>query len=636
MNMFKAEDYKIIRNRLGSTIANIIKKVDKIAEEGGKELEEHFDTKTTGEVDYKDENNVVHTLVTTESLNNPDSVEVQNAFKTILKENTLTEVTWSELKDLRDNAQLVPGTLYRITDYQCTTTQENTRSAGHQFDIVLLALSENKLAEEGWAMMNENDVYDVTFSDGVTKKCYLYFIEDTDCNLVLYEDIAKGMDLGYGIDDFVEFDNNNKTAEIGVPYNDDDYGDGFISIAEPNVQYNYFSNSNLSAWKVWYCLDNDTDRFAWAKQYEGLIVDQEIPYNRKPSGDFDYDGNHYYCWADDADNVILTLTENPQVGDMTYDGEGEEFETIYQIIPAGTGVIYRLIDEFNNDVAYDFKNVQYVRKMDSDNLYNPTNGTDKWVYTFSLSLDGVEDVQDFSLKIYGATDNDEAWGAFNNVIQRYSLGWDSEGTGKIATLNSIVLISSELNVRESCVNNIFDYQCFKITLGTNSAPINNTFKGTAYEIETIERCSRIFIINSSNIQVTYMDYSSIILCSYIFLADLQNSKLFCVREINNNPKSVVGSLSGILNSILRMTITQICTSIEFQESSNVNIDKHVEFVVINACSSVTLTSTQTTTASQRIKNINIKNVKSKTISHNTLNDTFVTTYIPQNSTTVEV
>lgn len=26
----------------------------------------------------------------------------------------------------------------------------------------------------------------------------------------------------------------------------------------------YFANSNLAAWKVKYCLDNDTNRFAWA------------------------------------------------------------------------------------------------------------------------------------------------------------------------------------------------------------------------------------------------------------------------------------------------------------------------------------------------------------------------------------
>ena len=51
----------------------------------------------------------------------------------------LVSVTYSELVTLRDNAELVPGTWYRITDYITTTSQENTRSAGNQFDVLVLA-----------------------------------------------------------------------------------------------------------------------------------------------------------------------------------------------------------------------------------------------------------------------------------------------------------------------------------------------------------------------------------------------------------------------------------------------------------------------------------------------------------------
>lgn len=55
-------------------------------------------------------------------------------------------------------------------------------------------------------------------------------------------------------------------------------------------EQNYFANSDLSAWRLWYSLDNDTSRFSWA----------------------------------DA---------------------------------SGTGVIYRMIDEWNNDIPFDFKNL---------------------------------------------------------------------------------------------------------------------------------------------------------------------------------------------------------------------------------------------------------------------------------------
>ncbi|MCH5166942.1 MAG: hypothetical protein J1F35_03530 [Erysipelotrichales bacterium] len=31
----------------------------------------------------------------------------------------------------------------------------------------------------------------------------------------------------------------------------------------------YFANNKLEAWKIWYCLDNDTDRFSWANEEDG-------------------------------------------------------------------------------------------------------------------------------------------------------------------------------------------------------------------------------------------------------------------------------------------------------------------------------------------------------------------------------
>ena len=65
--------------------------------------------------------------------------------------------------------------------------------------------------------------------------------------------------------------------------------------AAPCDKEDFFDDSNLAAWKLWYCLDNDANRFKWA----------------------------------DPEN--------------------------------GRGVIYRMIDEFGNDVPYDFKNIMFKR-----------------------------------------------------------------------------------------------------------------------------------------------------------------------------------------------------------------------------------------------------------------------------------
>mgnify|MGYP003288917384 CR=1 FL=1 len=153
------------------------------------------------------------------------------------------EITYSNLKTLRNSANLTPSRLYRITDYITTTSQAYTQSAGHPFDVIVLALSESELSEQAWA-------------------------------------IQSARDTG-----------------------------------------GYFANSKLSAWRIWYCLDNDTERFAWA-------------------------------------------------------GSG-----------TGKGVIYRMIDEWNNDLPYDFKNIKFVRyELNAPDEYESSGYADAWMEQLSKNI----------------------------------------------------------------------------------------------------------------------------------------------------------------------------------------------------------------------------------------------------------
>lgn len=373
------KDFKWVEKRFGTKFANILKGFDK----GSKEIEEHFTTNENHEVTFTDANGVQNTLVTEQGI--PE----------VLAKNGLIEVKWQELKDKRDNGQLIPGSLYRITDYNCTTTQENTRSAGHQFDIVLLALSENKLAEEGWAMEHPTDVYDVTFSDNVTKKCYIYKRNEQFCNIVDINTLFGTTEKYFGHDAYVSIDEESKTCVCRFDSSD-------LNIED--CQYSYFQNSNLSAWKVWYCLDNDTSRFAWAQEEipivtNSIICDTSIDTNKeyvKGSGTaLTVDGIDYYYWGTiDHTGGCYTTNLTPTVGDKIYTRisyvdilQMVECGTIISVnmeggIPAGKGVIYRLIDEWNNDVPYDFKNIQFIRPL-TDGEYDADNGEDNWCYTFS-------------------------------------------------------------------------------------------------------------------------------------------------------------------------------------------------------------------------------------------------------------
>ena len=129
----------------------------------------------------------------------------------------------------------------------------------------------------------------------------------------------------------------------------------------------YFLNSNLNAWELKYCLDNDTERFAWAN--------------------------------------------------------GEN----------GKGVIYRMIDEFNNDCPYDFKNIKFRHPSDTETYQY-------YYYTFTNLLDDI--ITDKSLTNI----------CYNNIIKECPVE-DGSYLYKLM-LNGNVFINTAEN--SPCHTNIFD------------------------------------------------------------------------------------------------------------------------------------------------------------------------------------
>ncbi|MCI5628484.1 MAG: hypothetical protein MR346_02495 [Clostridium sp.] len=238
---------------------------------------------------------------------------------------TIIEITWSDLKAKRDAGELTLGQLYRITDYQCTTIERNTRSAGHQFDIIVLALSKNTLSEQAYAALHSGDTY--------------------------------------------------------------------------------FANNNLSAWKLWYCLDNDTTRFAWA----------------------------------DSTN--------------------------------GKGVIYRMIDEFNNDVPYDFKNIQFKHPIRPD-IYS------FYYYTFTNNTGNT----DYSLDI--------SYECFSNTIKECI-------SDNKKQLNNIIFIerSCYCNYFDiGCHNNLLEHTCQYNSFGMDC--FSNSLSNNCYHNSFGSNCSRNLLDSS--------------------------------------------------------------------------------------------------------------------------------------------
>ena len=111
-----------------------------------------------------------------------------------IQSNELTKVTYTELKEMRDNGSLAAGHLYRITDYEFTTKQPDTKSAGNVFDIIVLATAENQLSHIARAIQHEGDAY---FNGNDLGAWELWYDLDNDATKYAWADITNGKGVIY-------------------------------------------------------------------------------------------------------------------------------------------------------------------------------------------------------------------------------------------------------------------------------------------------------------------------------------------------------------------------------------------------------------------------------------------------------
>lgn len=514
----------------------------------------------------------------------------------------INSVSYSSLVRYRNISNLTAGQWYRITDYTCTTTQTDTRSAGHQFDILVQATSPNTLSEEAKAIRHEGDTY--------------------------------------------------------------------------------FADANLEAWKIWYCLDNDTTRFTWA----------------------------------DTTN--------------------------------GKGVIYRMIDEWNNDCPYDFKNIQFKRykitattKTDTwlvgkymaattymaghtidandfvwcytfNGYYASWNQDDEYIDSYNLGSDAI-DLSKFNYSSF-YDENSGSQGCARNVIP-YHIDSDSMSQPRIS-LNNIVMYGwvadvstipsdyedlygnlifqmmstpysntfgdscNHITFGDGCNSNTFGDGCNYITFGSGcngntfgygcngnafgNGCKSNTFGNGCYANTFGNNCYfNIFGNNfNSNKFGNYCQYSIFgNNCSSITFGNNGNYNKFGIgcqsntfgNDCNSNTfgnscyHNTFGdscSYNTFVNYCTYNTFVNYCQSNTFGDGCNdITFSKsYTQYVIIeNGNKKITLTSSQTTTGSRPLRNITIaqgvnNTDTTKTISHNTLNDTFRTTYVATNSVEVQV
>lgn len=97
----------------------------------------------------------------------------------------------------------------------------------------------------------------------------------------------------YRINDYETFTSQQETTTIGIPFNVVVMATSTTTLSEeafalPSASHpNYFTAKEISAWKLLYCLDNDTTRFQWAHMSgKGVIYYMRDGHNNEAWYDF--------------------------------------------------------------------------------------------------------------------------------------------------------------------------------------------------------------------------------------------------------------------------------------------------------------------------------------------------------------
>ena len=266
----------------------------------------------------------------------------------------------------------------------------------------------------------------------------------------------------------------------------------------------YFANSNLPAWDVRYCLDNDTYRFAWAQMKGKFLIayDEWEEYEAVQDGTIEIDGVTYIKWsATNGWAILCTKTASPQYGEevivMEIGYEDEPWTAFVNGIEervGGKGVIYRLIDESENSVPYDFKNIMFMRPL-TEGVLDGENGIETFCYTFScIQVDLT--IEDQSVKEpHNCYNNKFASYCSDNVFLTFSESTCSANTfGDNCGYNTFGDNCCYNSFGNNCYTNTFGDNCYTNTFGNYYE--NNIFGHDCYENTFGNYCYKNTINNS--------------------------------------------------------------------------------------------------------------------------------------------
>ena len=209
-------------------------------------------------------------------------------------------ITYQELKELRDSGLLMPGMKYRITDYStivASDTSGGVDSAGHDFDIIVAADNNHTLNENAKACMRDGDHY---FEESKLQSWELKYCLDNDVSRFAWASQSGGIAV-FPVDDTWQ------------------------GVQAHLVKY-----------------DEDNNVFIWSYEYNNEIC---TCYSQPIYGTTPVNPDWMYYDMELTQIIAPTGVTHSQMW-------------WYSVTVEGKGVIYYMKDEYGNEAPYDFKNIR--------------------------------------------------------------------------------------------------------------------------------------------------------------------------------------------------------------------------------------------------------------------------------------
>lgn len=463
----------------------------------------------------------------------------------------MVEVTYGALKSLRDNDELVPGTKYKITDYETIISGQNV--AYNKFDIIVTALSNNTLSESASAAINENDLLfeasrnifswsDINNWDNVNTSDIPQEIVNLSPKAVAKQQGTRTV-------------NGGEVVRVSIVGYTGDYQNPAVQEDVKGLGASLYTKSDNTLIASDYGYDKDV---YYLRVPESIAANTDMIIQFYIDSDATIASNGICGATADAGRLLphpsisYFSDSNLSAWEIKYSLDNDGGRYLWAN-PDGKGVIYYMKDEYGNEASYDFKNIKYGDHYTFDYLIDNVHYDGSVKYgrychhnKIDLDINGYGDKGLPNVCFKNTTNNAEC---SHNIISEDC--WNIKfGSG--CHHNEISNGCESLTFGDNCSYNILENHCSRNGFGSQCS--YNTFGHDSCDNsfgDYVIQCS--FGCRCSSCKFTYSDNTTASYVKSFHLPEDCNSLVIQQTQDNSNANSYL-QYYKMLNPISNKTI----------------------------------------------------------------------------------